>query len=106
LQKVPYILDTMSEPQPRSVTYDPYTNTLSAYNSTFKITFYTDHTKPMPVNFNDTDTPSSPEQEIINASYRQVYPDFQEMRFRIPTLLTDFSDLAEVGAVSVTEKAL
>ena len=28
------------------------------------------------------------------------------MRFRIPTLLTDFSDLAEVGAVSVTEKAL
>ena len=60
----------------------------------------------MPVNFNSTDTPSSPEQDIINASYRQEYPDFQEMKFRIPTLLiTDFSDLAEVGAVSVTEKA-
>jgi hypothetical protein len=60
----------------------------------------------MPVNFNSTDTPSSPEQDIINASYRQEYPYSQEMRFRIPTLLTDFSDLAEVGAVSVTEKAL
>lgn len=106
LQKVPYILDTMSDPQPRSVTYHPYTNTLSAYDSTFKITFYTDHTKPMPVNFNDTDTPSSLEQDIINANYIQEYPDSQEMRFRIPTLLTDFSDLAEVGAVSVTEKAL
>jgi hypothetical protein len=93
----------MSEPQPRSVTYHPDTNTLSTYDSTFKITFYTDHTKPMPVNF--TDTPSSPEQDIINASYRQEYPYSQEMRFRIPTLLTDFSDLAEVGAVSVTEKA-
>jgi hypothetical protein len=106
LQKVPYILNTMSsEPQLWSVTYDPNTNTLSTYDSTFKITFYTDHTKPMPVNFNDTDTPSSPEQDVINASYRQEYPYSQEMRFRIPTLLTDFSDLAEVGAVSVTEKA-
>jgi len=106
LQKVPYILNTMSDPQSLSVTYDPNTNTLSTYDSTFKITFYTDHTKPMPVNFNSPDTPSSPEQDIINASYRQEYPDSQEMRFRIPTLLTDFSDLAEVGAVSVTEKAL
>lgn len=59
----------------------------------------------MPVNFNDTDTLSNPEQDIINASYIQEYPYSQEMRFRIPTLLTDFSDLAEVGAVSVTEKA-
>ena len=93
-----------SDPQSQSVTYDPDTNTLSTYDSTFKIIFYTDHTKSMPVNFNSTDTPPTPEQEIINANYMQEYPA-KEMRFRIPTLLTDFSDLAEVGAVSVTEKA-
>lgn len=95
----------MSELPSSSVTYDPDTNTLSTYDSTFKIIFYTDHTKPMPVNFNDTDISPNLEQDIINASYIQEYPA-QEMRFRIPTLLTDFSDLAEVGAVSVTEKAL
>lgn len=94
LRRIPYVSTSeVSIPQNNGVYYNSETNCLQLADTRVKVSFYSNHDVPMP-----------PSITAANPEYEKTYPE-EALRFRIPTLLTDFSDLVEHGVVSTTEKA-
>lgn len=94
MRRVPFVLsEGVISPKSTGVYYNPEINALQVTNANIKVSFYSDHSQTMP-----------PTITADNLEYERTYPT-QELRFRVPTLLTDFSDLADHGVVSTTEKA-